>query len=72
MWFFEVDQQPEVGPAAYDRGAEILDEFFHQELPQFLVPDLLPTGRKIIECCLSGGTLADYESLLDMQTLETA
>lgn len=72
VWFFEVDQQPEVGAAAYDRGAEILEEFFHQELPQFLVPDLLPTGRKIIECCLSGGTLEDYESVLGMQTLETA
>ena len=70
VWFFEVDQQPEVGPAAYDRGAEILDDFFHQELPQFLVPDLLPTGRKIIECCLSGGTLEDYEKLLDMTTLD--
>jgi hypothetical protein len=70
VWFFEVDQQPEVGPAAYDRGAEILDEFFHQELPQFLVPDLLPTGRKIIECCLSGGTLEDYEKMLGMPTLE--
>ena len=72
VWFFEVDQQPEVGTAAYDRGAEILEDFLHQELPQFLVPDLLPTGRKIIECALSGGTLADYESLLGMQTLETA
>ena len=72
VWFFEVDQQPEVGTAAYDSGAEILEEFFHQELPQFLVPDLLPTGRKIIERCLSGGTLEDYESVLGMQTLETA
>jgi hypothetical protein len=42
-----------VGTAAYDRGSEILEEFFHQELPQFLVTDLRPTGRKIIECCLS-------------------
>jgi hypothetical protein len=70
VWFFEVDQQPEVGTAAYDRGAEILEEFFHQELSQFLVKDLLPTGRKIIECCLSGGTLADYENLLGIPTLE--
>ncbi len=69
-WFFEVDQQPDVGPAAYDRGAEILEEFFHRELQQFLVPDLLPTGRKIIECCLSGGTSADYESLLELPTFE--
>ena len=72
VWFFEVDQQPEVGPAAYDRGAEILDDFFRQELPQFLVPDLLPIGRKIIECCLSGGTLEDYESVLGMQTFDVS
>ncbi len=69
-WFFEVDQQPEVGPAAYDRGAEQLEQFFHRELKQFLVPDLLPVGRKLIECCLSGGSLSDYEAALDMPTLE--
>jgi hypothetical protein len=69
VWFFEVDQQPEVGTAAYDCGAEMLEQFFHQELSQFLVRDLLPTGRTIIECCLSGGTLSDYEKLLDIPTL---
>lgn len=69
-WFFEVDQQPEVGPAAYDRGAEILHEFFQSELEQFLVPDLLPEGRKIIECCINGGTLEDYEAVLPMAVLE--
>jgi len=69
-WFFEVDQQPEVGAAAYDLGAEILESFFHRELAQFLKQSLIPEGRRIIECCLSGGTLADYESLLDLPTLE--
>jgi len=34
------------------------------------VPDLLPAGRKIIECCLSGGTLADYQAMLDLPTLD--
>lgn len=71
-WFFEVDQQPEVGEAAYDRGAEILAEFFHRELAQFLEPDLHPVGRRIIECCLKGGTLADYASLIDHQTVVAA
>lgn len=70
VWFFEVDQQPEVGTLAYDRGAEILEEFFHRELSQFLVDDLLPTGRKIIECCLGGGALGDYEGLVDLPTLD--
>jgi hypothetical protein len=63
-WFFEVDLQPEVGEVAYDRGAELLNEFFARELESFLSPDLLPLGRKIIETCLAGGTLADYEALI--------
>jgi hypothetical protein len=49
----------------------MLEQFFHQELSQFLVKDLLPTGRNIIDCCLSGGTLSDYESLLGIPTLST-
>lgn len=68
-WFFKVDQQPEVGPEAYDKGAEILLQFFHRELKQFLVDDLLPEGREIIECCLQRGTLLDYENALPMNTL---
>ncbi len=68
-WFFEVDQQPEVGEAAYDRGAEILTEFFQRELTPFLDPELLPLGRRIIETCLAGGTLSDYEALIDHETI---
>lgn len=69
-WFFEVDQQPEVGPEAYDAGSLILSDYFKRELKDFLCPDLVPTGRQIIECCLSGGTLADYENLLGLPTLD--
>lgn len=68
-WFLEVDKQPEVGEAAYDAGAEILAEFFQSELQGFLDDDLHPLGRKIIECCLASGTLADYEALIDQETL---
>ena len=66
-WLFEVDQQPEVGPAAYDHGASILHEFFARELAQFLEPDLLEPGRRIIECCLAHGTLGDYEKLIHQE-----
>lgn len=71
-WFFEVDQQPEVGKEAYDAGAKILQDFFHREISQFLQEDLMPEGRRIIECCLGGGSLADYESMLPLATLEDA
>lgn len=62
--FLRVDAQAEVGPEAYDQGAAILREFFHTQVRKFLEPDLSPLGRQIIECCLDGGTLADYQRLI--------
>ncbi len=47
-----------------DRGARELTQFFHECLREFLAPDLSPLGRRIIECCLDGGVVADYEALL--------
>ena len=63
-WFMQVDTQPEVGTDGYDAGAEILYDFFRRNLQDFLEPDLDPLGRRIIECCLEGGTLDDYEALI--------
>jgi hypothetical protein len=69
--FLRVEMQPEVGIAAYDQGARQLTEFFHNELAQFLrEADLNPQGRKIIECCLAGGSVDDYVALLPMTVLE--
>ncbi|MAT73312.1 MAG: DUF4914 domain-containing protein [Planctomycetaceae bacterium] len=62
-WFFDVSQQPEVGEAAYDKGAQILTEFFHQQLRQFLSDDLRPVGKRIIQACLDGATVDDYAEL---------
>jgi hypothetical protein len=63
--FLQVNTQPEVGDAAYDEGAKILTKFFHQELAVYLrEADLLPLGRKIIECCIQGGNVKDYEALI--------
>jgi hypothetical protein len=58
------ETQPEVREEGYDRGMEILRQFFHEQLREFQVPDLQPLGREIIECCLSNGTLSDYERLI--------
>ncbi|MFP4510124.1 MAG: DUF4914 family protein [Spirochaetaceae bacterium] len=68
-WFFEVDKQPEVGIEAYQEGARILTEFFHRELADFRHNDLMPEGRKIIECCFDGGSIADYEALMPHEVL---
>lgn len=63
-WLLQVNTQPEVGDAAYDEGARMLTEFFHRELRPFLTDDLHPLGRTIIECCLDGGQVQDYQSLI--------
>lgn len=61
-WFLEVESQPEVGEEGYDAGAEILRRFFHQQISSFLEQDLNPKGRDMIQCCLDGGTLDDYQA----------
>ena len=63
-WLLHVEKQPEVGIAGYDAGAQMLIEFFHKELQQYLKPDLDSHGRRIIDCCLSNGTVEDYEEFM--------
>ncbi|MBX3433015.1 MAG: DUF4914 family protein [Pirellulales bacterium] len=62
-WFLDVAQQPEVGEEAYDQGAAALESFFHRQVREFLVADLQPLGRTIIEACLDGATIDDYRQL---------
>jgi hypothetical protein len=64
--FLQVHRQPEVGEEGYDAGAKMLYDFFHRELQKFLVPELKPVGRKIIETCLNNGTVEDYVSIIPM------
>ncbi|MEM8530862.1 MAG: DUF4914 family protein [Chloroflexota bacterium] len=63
-WFLQVDTQPEVGEEAYDKGAEMLYDFFRKCLADFSDPDMDPLGKRIIECCLDGGSVAEYETLI--------
>jgi hypothetical protein len=65
QWFLQVDQQPEIGPEAYDKGARQLTELFHEQLNKYLESGLDETGHKIIECCLDGGSVADYRSFME-------
>jgi hypothetical protein len=64
-----VDQQLEIGTAGYDQGSQVLKEFFARELSQFLVDDLLPEGRRIIQSCLEEATIEDYCALSGAVTL---
>ncbi|MEX2216690.1 MAG: DUF4914 family protein [Phycisphaeraceae bacterium] len=62
--FLRVEMQPEVGLEAYDKGAQLLTNFFRETLEKYLEPDLLPLGRWIIEAFLNGATVEDYVKLL--------
>jgi hypothetical protein len=65
--FLQVHKQPEMGVEGYDKGAEILYDFFKKELQQYLVPELNPLGRQIIEACLNGASVEDYEKFITME-----
>lgn len=60
--FFDVSTQPEVGEEAYHVGAKILTEFFHNNLKGFQHPELNPLGQQMIEACLDGASLDEYDA----------
>ncbi|MHB8060561.1 MAG: DUF4914 family protein [Gaiellaceae bacterium] len=62
--FLQVETQPEVGVEAYDAGAEMLLKFFRAELRPYLRPDISALGGEIIECCLDGGSVEEYERFI--------
>jgi hypothetical protein len=64
--FLQVYLQTEVGTDGYDAGALILYDFFKKELPKFLTPELSVIGKRIIDVCMSGATVEDYNSIIPM------
>ena len=64
--FLQVYKQTDVGTEGYDAGAAVLFEYFKRELPKYLTPELKAPGKKIIEACLSGAGVEEYNSILPM------
>jgi hypothetical protein len=62
--FIQVEEQIQGGMEVYNEGARQWREFFAKELKQFLVPDLDPLGKTIIEACLDGAHQEDYRRLI--------
>ena len=62
--FLKVYNQTEVGTEGYDAGAQLLEDFFKQELQNYLKGNLLQTGKRIIEACLSGASIDDYNEIV--------
>ena len=63
-WMFHVNLQRELHDEIYDTGAAQLQEFAAAELQQYLVDDLEPQGREIIECLVDGGSVEDFDRLM--------
>jgi len=64
-WFLQVEMQPEVGEKTYDKGADMLTQFFRKQLSVYLKEkDLSLLGKKIINCNMDKGDLEEYKSLI--------
>jgi hypothetical protein len=63
-WMFHVNLQRELHDEIYDTGAAQLQDFAVSELQQYLVDDLEPQGREIIECLVDGGSVEDFDRLM--------
>jgi len=69
-FLLKVELQKEVGIEAYDEGAKILYDFFRKQLEVYYRdPDLMPLGKKIIDCFLSKGNLSDYISFIENEKI---
>ncbi len=64
--FLQVHRQVEVGTEGYDAGAKILYDFFRSELKKYIRPELSITGKRIIEACMSGASVEDYNTIVPM------
>ena len=61
--FLRPELQSKLGEDGYDECTKILTDFFKEELQKFLVPELDPLGRQIIELCLNDAPLEEYLKL---------
>ncbi len=58
--FLRPETQESMGIEGYDKGAEILLDFFAKELEVYDVEGLHPVGKEILECFRRGGSVEDY------------
>lgn len=65
--FLQPETQSELGFAGYDRGAQILNDFFAKELVKFQSDELDPLGKTILELFEKRALLKDYMDILPMK-----
>ena len=70
--FLRPELQVRLGEDGYDACAKILTDFFKKELQQFLVPELDPLGRQIIELCMNDAPLSEYLKLTPINSIKSS
>ena len=68
--FLRPEMMSRVGEDGYDECAKILTDFFKEELKEFLVPELDPLGRQIIELCMNDAPLEEYLKLTPINSIK--
>ncbi|MDR0951517.1 MAG: DUF4914 family protein [Oscillospiraceae bacterium] len=58
--FLHPEKQTTLGDAGYDAGAELLYNFFEEQLSQYTLEELDPIGQQIIEVFRNRGSIEDY------------
>jgi len=61
------ETQTAVGTEGYDKGAQMLTDFFKRELKKYDESMLSPMGKKIIDLCLNDATLEDYQKIIPIR-----
>ena len=64
--FLRPELQESLGEDGYDKGAEILYDFFTKVLADYNLDEMDPTGRKIIECFHDRGSVEDYCDIIPL------
>lgn len=64
--FLRPELQESLGENGYDKGAEILYDFFTKVLAEYNLDEMDPTGRKIIECFHDRGSVEDYCDIIPL------
>ena len=68
--FLRPELQSKLGFEGYDAGAKMLTDYFKQQLQQFLVDELDPLGKQIIELVMNDAPLDTYLELTPMKNIK--
>lgn len=64
--FLHPETQETLGTEGYDKGAQILYDFFAKELAAYDVEELHPVGKEILECFKRNGSIEEYCDIIPL------